>query len=41
MRMNLIGSFHQVPVNTEPMAILKLLLGVINNKHSTAVSYCN
>ena len=40
VRMNLIGSFQHAPVNTEPMATLKVLLEAINNKHSTAVSYC-
>ena len=38
MRMNLIGSFQNTPVNTEPMATLKVLLGTINTKHSAAVS---
>ena len=39
--MNLIGSFHHAPVNTEPMATLKTLLEAINNQHSTAVSSCD
>lgn len=38
MRLNLIGSFQDTPVNTEPMATLRVLLGAINNKHSAAVS---
>ena len=38
VELNLIGSFQQRPLNAEPMATLKLLLGTINDKHSAAVS---
>jgi len=41
VKLNLIGSIQQIVVDSEPMAALKMLLGAINNKHSTAVSYSN